>query len=233
MILTCSSCATRFLVDAAAIGPTGRSVRCARCQHNWFQEPAVDLPRSLQNDDADAPAIASQTRVQAGITPGGKPTPLRAGANLPALPRASRTRGNILSWGLLAASIFMALLGGYILREEITFAWPPSARIYAVFGLQTAIGNLQLMDVTSSQAVQSGRSALTVKGVIRNAGKAEIALPQVLVKLHNAAGRDIFQWTHPLPQKTLAPGESLAFETSQLDPPAEARNLEVTFAPGE
>lgn len=39
MIITCPDCSTRYSVDPAAIGQTGRSVRCARCGQTWHQEP--------------------------------------------------------------------------------------------------------------------------------------------------------------------------------------------------
>lgn len=37
MIVTCSNCRARYAVDPLAIGPTGRTVECARCHHRWFQ----------------------------------------------------------------------------------------------------------------------------------------------------------------------------------------------------
>lgn len=40
MILTCPSCATRYVVPDSAIGHEGRRVRCASCKHSWFQEGA-------------------------------------------------------------------------------------------------------------------------------------------------------------------------------------------------
>ena len=45
MIITCPACATRYVVPDSAIGVDGRTVRCAKCRHSWFQEGAeLDLP---------------------------------------------------------------------------------------------------------------------------------------------------------------------------------------------
>jgi predicted Zn finger-like uncharacterized protein len=36
MLIVCPSCATSYTIDPAAVGPTGRTVRCARCKVTWF-----------------------------------------------------------------------------------------------------------------------------------------------------------------------------------------------------
>ncbi len=233
MILTCSSCATRFLVDAVAIGPSGRHVRCARCQHGWFQEPAVDLPRSVPSDAGTTGTSQQDTRALAGMAmPASRPTPLRRGANLPALPRKSSRMVEMLSWGALALFTFCLLAGGYMFRDQIIHAWPQAAKLYVALGVDLPASQLRLTDVSFAQSMQEGRPALTVKGMISNDGVAEMTAPLVLVKLRNAGGRDIFQWTYQLPEPVLSAGAKVKFETSLVDPPVEARNLEVTFAPG-
>ncbi|MEC9109264.1 MAG: MJ0042-type zinc finger domain-containing protein, partial [Pseudomonadota bacterium] len=50
MIIACPACATRYVVPDSAIGIDGRTVRCAKCKHSWFQDgPDVERLVSTEN----------------------------------------------------------------------------------------------------------------------------------------------------------------------------------------
>ena len=50
MLIICPSCATSYMIDQAAVGAGGRTVRCARCKATWFAGGTPPV--------AGAPAIA-------------------------------------------------------------------------------------------------------------------------------------------------------------------------------
>jgi predicted Zn finger-like uncharacterized protein len=47
MILTCPACTMRYIVSEGAIGPKGRTVRCANCGNQWHEEPEEGLDEEL------------------------------------------------------------------------------------------------------------------------------------------------------------------------------------------
>lgn len=77
MIIACPACGTRYAVPDTAIGSEGRTVRCAKCKHSWYQDP----PESAQ---APAP-------------PPPPPPPVERAAPAPA-PEPSRDGPSISHW---------------------------------------------------------------------------------------------------------------------------------------
>lgn len=62
MVVTCSNCGARYAVDPLAIGPGGRTVQCARCDHRWFERvegptPPPDVVIRPTTPGAGLPAV--------------------------------------------------------------------------------------------------------------------------------------------------------------------------------
>ena len=56
MIIACPECDTRYVVPDEAIGPEGRTVRCAKCKHNWYQDgPQIAAPEASAEPPAAPP----------------------------------------------------------------------------------------------------------------------------------------------------------------------------------
>lgn len=87
MIIACPACGTRYAVPDAAIGSEGRTVRCAKCKHSWFQDPPVLDLVSPAPMEAPAPPPAASPAM-----PEPKPAPeavtARGETAAPASPRA-------------------------------------------------------------------------------------------------------------------------------------------------
>jgi len=62
MLVTCSSCNSNYLVNSADLKPNGRSVKCAKCGHSWFQEISLD-----QNKILDSSITSSKTMIDNNI----------------------------------------------------------------------------------------------------------------------------------------------------------------------
>ena len=39
MLILCSSCNSKYLINSVDLKPSGRNVQCAKCGFNWFQKP--------------------------------------------------------------------------------------------------------------------------------------------------------------------------------------------------
>lgn len=75
MIIACPACSTRYVVPDSAIGVEGRTVRCAKCRHSWFQDgPEIEVPKSAASPaSAPPPPPAPESEVPAPSEPAQPP----------------------------------------------------------------------------------------------------------------------------------------------------------------
>ena len=57
MIIECPNCHSRFKINPAALGSSGRELLCSKCRHVWHQDP-------LKTDDFSSQAIADEEAAQ-------------------------------------------------------------------------------------------------------------------------------------------------------------------------
>ena len=144
MILSCPNCSTRFLVDPAALGSAGRTVRCGACGHEWRQESGKPAVRTFAAPDPDAgdagkagdageagDAGKEKQDIAAGPEDRGQLPPAR---RVPAARPRTRRPGRLFSLVLLAV-IAVVLLGSYQFRSIIVSRWPETARHYESLGI--------------------------------------------------------------------------------------------------
>ena len=78
MIIACPACQTRYVVPDSAIGIEGRTVRCAKCKHSWFQE-GPDAQRMAASApatpaDPEPEPAGQQIEPDTAPAPSGEPT---------------------------------------------------------------------------------------------------------------------------------------------------------------
>ena len=216
MILNCPSCATRYLIDPAALGVTGRVVRCARCSHSWTELPPDDMPKRV---DVIAPPEAVR--------------PIPPGSNLPAL-RDTGGKTAWIGWAALVVVIAGTLAGGVFARDQIIAAWPEAARIYAQIGLddQAATRGFEVRNVEQSTFIEDDQTVVVVTGEIVNISGRTRDVPKVIAEILDKDSRVIDSWLVTPADSSLAPGESTAFSDRFTNPPKNAVQLMVRLEGG-
>ena len=213
MIVTCPSCATRYLVDPAALGETGRMVRCARCTHAWTQAPPEDMPKRVDV-----------------IRPPDTPMPIPPGSNLPAIPDWSQS-ASPAGWIALVLALVAVIGIGLAGRNQIVAAWPQAAQLYGLVGLaqESSAEGLELRNVQRSITVVNEQTIVVVSGEIANLSSQTVRLPNIVAQVMDKDERILESWVLTPASTQLGPGEMIEFSDRFADPPKGAVQLLVVL----
>lgn len=256
MIISCPACSTRYVVPDSAVPAEGRTVRCAKCRHSWFQDgPVLDLaevqpadvsapppppPSSQPNDDhpfgeaEDAGDESSGATFEEPLPSTGEPD-FEQDQDLPSHfdhEPPFRPRRNTLKLLTYAGVVFAAVAAGLIVAVSYFGLpdWVPVSRPTFAMGQQ----DLQLdfpPEQQERRQLPNGTEFFGASGTITNTGSTAQDVPPILIVLRDARDRIVYSWEVAPPQSSLAPGESVTINEAVTDVPRSARFAEIGWKP--
>jgi predicted Zn finger-like uncharacterized protein len=146
MHIACPSCAAAYEVPDSLMTP-GRVVRCARCSGQWVPVEATPVPEETapegpERESSPPPreergaVLASRPPAEAASLALAPPPRFSAMDRLAAYPAWPKPRLWLrLAWAGSLVLLVLGVGGAYGWRSQIVDLWPPSARMYAVFGM--------------------------------------------------------------------------------------------------
>jgi hypothetical protein len=149
---------------------------------------------------------------------------------------AGESRGGGGGLALAAAwAVFLSVLSGVSLafvnfREEIVEALPGTAALYRGVGFSVQDRMVDFGSVTYRWTVAEGKPMIEVTGQIINLTDHEIAVPRVLVQVHDKENTDVVKATATVRSEPLAARESADFTLEFLAPPKSITQIELAFA---
>ena len=240
MILSCPSCAARFVVDPKALSPAGRRVRCVRCGETWHE----NAPAGAATAEQPAPPPVEESRPAAPPAPepappaalepaaemvAPEPAPIPARKPMPPVRQPAMGRTGA-AWAVLALVVAAAVAALVFARDPIASAWPPATKLYRLAGLPLAQPDLGLkLEPRQRWAMEGSLRILFVEGEIVNESGAERTVPRVEVALMDAQDRELTASIVRAQADRLGPGERTAFSARLPSPPQDARRVAVRF----
>jgi predicted Zn finger-like uncharacterized protein len=219
MILSCSACSTRYVVDPALLGQDGRTVRCANCGHQWHQRPPIDFPQMIEPTPPPSAPPPRRERIR------------EPGTNLPAFPRKRRSGAGV-AWSALVLAVLLLGGAGVAARDEIVAAWPPASKLFSTVGLSAeAPGEGLVIHATTERRLENDHEVVVIEGEVVNTSNRDRVVPPLRAAL-TSDDKEISHWTFEATQSRLLPGESARFVTRTDKPPESATGINVRFADG-
>ena len=234
MILTCPECSTNYMSKDAAIGPNGRSVRCARCETVWFVE-GID-PDALALEENQAVLLTPEPDPQTELpfvskatapTSVGAHVLMRNKADAEKLAKRKRTIG--LIWAIPLFILLGATALAVVKRQAIVESYPRYATLYQAIGLDVKANGLDMRGLGHQRLVVDGEPVLRVTGEVVNLTNQVISAPLIQFRLENRSGDALVDWF--VEAGTIAGEKTVKIETDYPAPPIDGVVLRYRFVP--
>jgi hypothetical protein len=117
-----------------------------------------------------------------------------------------------------------------IFRQDVAEIWPRSASAFAALGLDVNVYGLEFYDLAVERAFDGPTPILLVSGEVRNIGRDEKLVPPVRLSLRDSRSHEIFELVNSITDQPVEAGAAIPFQIRVENPPADAVDLEATFA---
>ncbi len=225
MILTCPSCATRYIAHEESLGAKGRLVRCATCRHTW-RARASDVSEGPDEEASLAEALdAHEDEVLSEHDISFPDRPLAPGA--------PNMRANLIAWASAGAAVLTLMTLAVLFRVEVVSIWPNTASAYAAAGFTVTAEGLVFENVAAAPGYHDGEPTLTITAAVRNTSGRVREVPPVWIGLFDQDGDEVFSWSVALEVAELSPRQAATFTALLAQPPVDAQDLELRFARGD
>jgi predicted Zn finger-like uncharacterized protein len=224
MILTCPNCASRYVVDDAHVGPSGRTVRCSNCKTAWRAEASAAPLELAGVKELTEPARAADLP--------GEALPKQYRARVQQRVEARKAAAAGMVWGGMAAVLAGLLVLAVVFRSEVAQLWPKTASVYAAMGLRVNVVGLVIEEQVAAPIDENGRPAIRVTGAVRNVTRAPVRPPPLRVNLVDKTDTALVSRTLDLGGTALEAGRARPFSVTFYDPPASTDGSESTFLIG-
>ena len=231
MILTCPQCQSQYNIDAGKIGAEGKTVRCANCQHKWFQ--AAEVLPSLTQESENYNKILSDMEAQPAVA---EPAPdLSQPSAMSEAPAPVITHDpfglNARAFGamIFCLCLFTTLTFLFLAQKPLVRHWPQMSLFYKTLGFHIAVPGegLRLSEIVAEQRIDKQDVMLMIEGKITNMGELEMAYPPLYVTLKNKQGEMIKDWKIDPGVVSLASGESVPVMLQLTGAPPDGKTVDV------
>lgn len=254
MQLSCPACSTKFTVDPALLGESGRKVKCSNCGHVWMQAaPNAGSAPAASDDSPDTPGkpapspgtvaeemakLDGEGDTPAAATPAQdddlKESSLPDFSELAAMEKKSASpRKNRPA--LVVGTGVIILVALFIWREGVVHSWPASAKLFEAAGVGVPVAgeSLEFQDLSMTQRVSGDEAVYLLEGHIANMSTTIQEVPDVFIEVRDDQNEILHSATVPPRARRILAIESIPFSVElpiTLSPEAlQKTRVTVTF----